>query len=329
MLEKLSKYMTGSNANNVGGLTPWQDVGALQKFGMGLGGVDVVRGYQKSVDEARKIDQLRKDKEAQQSNLARLAATRDPNAMMEGLSDTPEGLAAYSEFLNKQNKPKDRKILKDIGGRQRYVDDGSLVYGNVEAPEAVPLSPEGKLAADFKAGLIDEDLYKAKSQKPAKTTNFKDPQLKASSFGNRMIESAKLFTPIFNELDAAGESVVSQAAEAYDTILPDWMGSKMQANRARSPDQQQFRGAANEWIRAKLRKESGAVIADDEMDEEYRTYFPVVGDSPAAIKQKAKLRATATESMIKESAGAYEELYGKALKTQESSDDELMKALGL
>jgi hypothetical protein len=64
-----------------------------------------------------------------------------------------------------------------------------------------------------------------------------------------------------------------------------------------SEQTQQFQQAANDWIRAKLRKESGAAIGKDEMESEYRTYFPQVNDGPAVIAQKAAARRVATEAM--------------------------------
>jgi hypothetical protein len=64
-----------------------------------------------------------------------------------------------------------------------------------------------------------------------------------------------------------------------------------------SEQTQQFQQAANDWIRAKLRKESGAAIGKDEMDAEFRTYFPQINDGPAVIAQKADARRVATEAM--------------------------------
>ena len=69
-----------------------------------------------------------------------------------------------------------------------------------------------------------------------------------------------------------------------------------------SADTQRYQQAANDWIRAKLRKESGAAIGKDEMESEYKTYFPQVGDTPEVIAQKADARRVATEAM-KISAG--------------------------
>jgi len=46
-----------------------------------------------------------------------------------------------------------------------------------------------------------------------------------------------------------------------------------------------------------LRKESGAAIGKEEMESEYRTYFPQTGEGPGVIAQKAEARRVATEAM--------------------------------
>jgi hypothetical protein len=68
---------------------------------------------------------------------------------------------------------------------------------------------------------------------------------------------------------------------------------------------QRYEQAAQAWIRAKLRKESGAAIGVDEMAQEYRTYFPQINDTPANIKQKAEARRIATEAMKKSAGRSY------------------------
>lgn len=75
---------------------------------------------------------------------------------------------------------------------------------------------------------------------------------------------------------------------------------------AQSDAQQQYQQAAQDWIRAKLRKESGAAIGKDEMEQEYRTYFPQVGDSAAVLAQKEQARAVATAAMKRSAGRAYE-----------------------
>ena len=70
-----------------------------------------------------------------------------------------------------------------------------------------------------------------------------------------------------------------------------------------TPVQQQYRQAQENWVRANLRKESGAVIGADEMADEIRNYFPQPGQSAEVIQQK-QLARQVTQDAMKTSAGA-------------------------
>lgn len=61
--------------------------------------------------------------------------------------------------------------------------------------------------------------------------------------------------------------------------------------------QQKYAQSKGDFIRAVLRKESGATISNEETDNADRQYFPVFGDSSDVIKQKALNRRTALESL--------------------------------
>ena len=65
-----------------------------------------------------------------------------------------------------------------------------------------------------------------------------------------------------------------------------------------SPKGQKYYQAAADWVRAKLRKESGATIPPDEMAQEIKTYFPIPGDYKETIRQKAAARKQAEAGMI-------------------------------
>ena len=90
-----------------------------------------------------------------------------------------------------------------------------------------------------------------------------------------------------------------------------WEKFRGLTNITASPELQQYRQAADDWIRAKLRKESGAVIAASEMAKEYQIYFPQIGDSQAVISQKKAARITAENSMKISSGKAFKELEKK------------------
>jgi hypothetical protein len=119
-----------------------------------------------------------------------------------------------------------------------------------------------------------------------------DAQRNAAGFYDRMVNSRK-------ELDAL-------EAKGYDpTNLRDYttVGGKV-LNGLATPEGQQYHQAAQNWVRANLRKESGAAIGVAEMDQEIRNYFPVFGDSPEVVKQKAANRKVVENAMRTAAAGA-------------------------
>jgi len=64
-----------------------------------------------------------------------------------------------------------------------------------------------------------------------------------------------------------------------------------------SEDRQRVMQAQQAWVRAKLRKESGAAIGKEEMEQEIKTFFPQTTDSLETIRQKAAMRKQAEESL--------------------------------
>lgn len=68
-----------------------------------------------------------------------------------------------------------------------------------------------------------------------------------------------------------------------------------------SPELQQYNQAKTAFVTAVLRKESGAAIGKEEYVREEKKYFPVPGDTPAAIQQKAEARQRAIQMLGKQS----------------------------
>jgi hypothetical protein len=122
-------------------------------------------------------------------------------------------------------------------------------------------------------------------------------QSNAAGFAQRM----ELSESIINRLPAGSQpGVGTRIAEAVPFV-----GGAL-ARSGQSTETQQYTQAAQDWIRAKLRKESGAVIGAQEMQDEFNTYFPQVGDSPERITQKAEARRVATLGMQKSAGRAYQ-----------------------
>ena len=130
-------------------------------------------------------------------------------------------------------------------------------------------------------------------------------EVKASGFATRM----EFVEPKMAELTAGGNMPYLTQAQIMLGELPN--GAYLQ-NKSMTAAQQQYATAAREWIRAKLRKESGAAIPPEEMIGEYETYFPLPGDSPERIQFKRKLREQNTKEMRAAAMGS--DLYRQAVE---------------
>lgn len=196
-------------------------------------------------------------------------------------------------------------------------------------PMSVPGNPNATQKGIESAVAANIDLEKQKimtEQKKQDASQRPGEQLKAAGFANRMAEADVIMNNllIIDPNAALAKTGKAGVTEAVLAAIPSF-GMTDKAGRglvklAANDEQKNFLNAADEWIRAKLRKESGAVIGDQEMIDEYRTYFPVPGDGPKQIAQKAALRKTAEESLRNESAGTFELQYGDKAKGQKYPD---------
>ena len=159
--------------------------------------------------------------------------------------------------------------------QQVQLEDGTIALINMDTGAVTP-STVGGVAAKGKGTALTES------------------QSNAMGFAQRMERVNGILAPL--EEKGAYPGVGSAIAGAIPFV-----GGTVQRT-VQNSDVQRYQQAANDWIRAKLRKESGAAIGADEARQEYATYFPVTGDNTAVIEQKRQARMVATEAM-KMSAG--------------------------
>jgi hypothetical protein len=131
----------------------------------------------------------------------------------------------------------------------------------------------------------------AAGEREEKKKEGTESQKLAAGFADRMVSSSA----IIDQLETAG-GIPTEFTSLAGGV--PFVGGYLQ-RKAMTPEQQRYKQAADNWIRANLRKESGAVIGADEMQAEYETYFPQPGDDPATIAQKAEARKVTTQAMIK------------------------------
>lgn len=123
--------------------------------------------------------------------------------------------------------------------------------------------------------------------------NITEGERNAGGYAARMVEASRLL----DQFETKGRSTYKTDALGGVPLV----GRALQTS-AMTSEQQRYRQAQEDWVRAKLRKESGAAIGQDEMAREISAYFPEPGDRPENIEQKRQAREVANRAMV-QSAG--------------------------
>lgn len=218
----------------------------------------------------------------------------------------------FNDQLNAQDKllgmEKTRKELT-AGPKGEWSDEvGGFIYAPDEknpqgrvvkvagvtpkpkAPFAIPsgydLSPDGKSLVAIKGGPADEEAI---AQKKPPT----DENSKAYGFALRTLNSDSL-------LRSAGDySPTALKLKKWYQELPSPLGgvSEGVTNMMMSESTMSAEQAQRDFINAILRRESGAVINDEEFENARQQYFPQPGESDTLAKQKALTRKLAMEGL--------------------------------
>lgn len=164
--------------------------------------------------------------------------------------------------------------------------DGPVIGQGVAPKELDPRIQAAKLAQAAAGATRVDNKITIPTEGERTSASF----LNRMEFANNMLDSMP---------PDAVPPIESHAMRAFP-LIGDYM-----ANVVMSPKQQAYFNATQEWVRAKLRKESGAAIPTGEFFEEYRTYFPMPGDSPEVIQQKSEFRKSVERSMSTMAGRAY------------------------
>ncbi|MCK1520224.1 hypothetical protein [Bradyrhizobium sp. 17] len=173
------------------------------------------------------------------------------------------------------------KEIEDASGNKTLVrvnTDGAEGPINTGAPTATPNNP-------FSPGKFNAD------------------QGKAAGFTDRMLQSEGILRGVNGAPGVQDEGkswVDTQASNAKELPLVGRV-----ANYFVPEARQKYDQAKADFINAQLRRESGAAIAASEFSNADKQYFPVPGDTPDVIKQKAANRRAAVEAMGREGGQSY------------------------
>ena len=228
--------------------------------------------------------------------------------------------------------PKREVVLQTVDGQVRAIDKSKLAGGEVYGTGMTPVERERLRIEQANLGIAQQRLGLSQAE-------FNRGQYDRVESAQGIVYVPKVpGLPIIPITDTAGQPLMgaggkpsegesnaagyAQRMERVDAII-----SKLPATAApgvtsavagsvplvggvlqrgvQTAQEQQYKQAADDWIRAKLRKESGAAIGTEEMAQEYRTYFPQVGDTAEVIAQKAYARQVATAAMRQSAGKAY------------------------
>jgi hypothetical protein len=133
---------------------------------------------------------------------------------------------------------------------------------------------------------------------------FNEGQGKAAGFTDRMLQSEGIlsgFAPS-GGVGPPSPGVQMQGANVAQAGLSKIPGA---GNFLVSNDRQKYEQAKRDFINAQLRRESGAAISPTEFESADKQYFPVPGDKPEVIKQKADNRRAAIQALGREGGPSY------------------------
>jgi hypothetical protein len=229
--------------------------------------------------------------------------------------------------------PKRDVVLQNLGGTTVAVNKSALKGGETFAQTMTPSEianlkvAQGNLAvAQGGLGLRQQEFLRGATEIRETPEGFayvpKAPggqAMPVMGAGGQQLKGVSGGKPTEGETNAAGFAQRMELAQSIIGGLPagsqpgamtrtleaiPFLGG-VAARSGQSADTQKFDQAAQDWIRAKLRKESGAAIGVDEARQEYATYFPMVGDTPEKIAQKAEARRVVTLGMKNAAGKAY------------------------
>lgn len=231
----------------------------------------------------------------------------------QGITDSAVDLARQGKFDEASSLSQAGKLGQQI---KRYDDIGAtggvyspstgevvasgnpLVAAFLKKSSAGPKAPSGfRFTENGDLEFIPEGPADPAYKNLNQDLKITDAGRLASGFASRMEESEKIFIK-----NKKGEK--PGLKESAAATLP--LVGKIASNVARDPVRQKYRQAQEDWVRSKLRKESGAVIGDEEMDREIRVYFPQIGDSKEVISQKEDSRKIAIDAMRQSAGPAYD-----------------------
>ena len=253
-----------------------------------------------TLDDRQRAELAAKAKSA--SETALVAYKQGPEAWDRWNNDNPE-----FEDVSYEDAP--IKISTALGALDALMPQPAPTAVQNRAGMAVAggLTPDTPEYRDY---MLNGEVQRTETATAPSGYRFNGPDLEAIPGGPADPKvGARTAVPTEGERKAAGmfdrmeaaertlDGLAGQGAQNLSLMERGMTRAGVPEGYALSAPSQQVLQAQRDWVRAKLRLESGAVIGDEEMAEEIRTYFPQPGESEAVIAQKRQSRAQAMEQV--------------------------------
>lgn len=236
----------------------------------------------------------------------RYAEGKTPEAVREFMWAKRNGMTdarSPAEYAREKEKPKGPMTVSE---GQRLVDpETGRVIVDAQSGAKTSREIEERTSIADRQGLTGEarEAYILNGRVPVGAEKTTEGQANAALYADRMKEAEAIFAqPGMTE---AGMSRV----ERGKSILPG--GNSLVSSEFQRVDQ-----AQRNFINAALRRESGAVISEQEFDNARKQYFPQPGDGKEVIAQKARNRQTAIQGISNAAGPSYAKRQKEAAPAQ-------------
>lgn len=219
----------------------------------------------------------------------------DPKDVLAFKGKSPEEVKRAAFLQLSMLNPDAAKLYSETTGYGSKQEKETTLMQNLKAAGLRPGSEEYQQAVLDYIKKPSTQITMGDAKTLEKAT---EGQLAAAGFASRVNESNKVLSDLEKTYDPTNLTArIAQSVPGGNIILSD--------------EAQEYQGAKEDFVTAVLRKESGAVISDQEFDREDKKYFPQPGDSEKTIESKRKRRERQFEVLKNQSKGVFDVQYGE------------------
>jgi len=250
-----------------------------------------------------KIDEIETKSTAKQADLAIVQLSK------QGKFDSAKRIAdrAVTAMLEKQKLRNDALRFNYEENKDLFDKNEQRIFEFMQGERERSLeNEEYRLRQEFDQKIKQADpLYQAQLANTYSQINERNNK---SSLGGTLNGKPQTTTQAtiqgYADRVTQSDKIISALGSKFTGAL-SVVGQLNPFNILKSSERQQYEQAQRNYVNAVLRRESGAVISEEEFANARQQYFPQAGDSPEVVAQKAANRAT-VKSNLYQAANVFE-----------------------